>query len=400
MDSPDRDPLYAAVRDEILFRLPAETAHELAMQGLRAGQGTFRLPVVGDAIADAATATFSYDDTDDRLSRDIDGMPVDNPVGLAPGFDKSARAVPALSALGFGFLEVGGVTAAPQRGNAPEPSDGRRLARVPGDRALLNSMGFNNDGAARVGDRLAFHDETYDHLRPVGVNLGEHNLDHGEEHSYPEEIRRTIDRLDDRLGGDGPAYMTVNVSCPNTAEGRVQSDRDAVRDAVDAADRALAATAWDPAVYLKIGPPEAAADGRDALDHAIADLLDAAGDRVDGFVAINTAGVQVSDYLDDADRFWTDEAGLSGDPLYDIMCATVDALARRSDDATVIASGGISTGEDAYGAIRHGADMVQLYTGLVYRGPFTAARINEELDAVLAADGYDHVDGAVGTALD
>jgi dihydroorotate dehydrogenase len=348
---------YRAVKP-LLFALPPETAHRITARSLRAVQHT--------PVESLLRRRYRVDDP--RLGVEAFDCSFANPVGVAAGFDKNARVPAALTALGFGHVEVGGVTAEPQAGN-PRP----RLFRLPEDRALVNRMGFNNDGADAVGARLDRADLPPD---PVGVNLGKSKATPLED--APDDYRYTYERV-----ADAADYVVVNVSSPNTPGLRSLQHRDALEDILGALRDAGA----DP-LLVKLSP--------DLADEAIAEALAVVDDlALEGVVAVNTTTERPDD-LRNPNR--AERGGLSGGPLEDRATSAVRFVAERVD-VPVIGVGGVADAAGAYRKIRAGASLVQLYTGLVYEGPGLARRINEGLLDLLERDGFDSVTDAVGADL-
>ena len=350
--------LYDAARP-ILFRLPAETAHNTIHGLLRAAQ---RTPLTG-------LLRNRYLVDDERLQVDTLGQHFPNPVGVAAGFDKNAHVPPALAALGFGFVEVGGVTAEPQAGN-PRP----RMFRLREDGALINRMGLNNHGADVVGERLARTGPAAG--VPVGVNVAK--SEHVGEADAPADYRETYEAV-----GDAADFVVVNVSCPNSQGFEALQNRESMAAILgelrDAGARPL---------LVKLSP--------DLPEPALADaveLVDELG--LDGVVAVNTT-TERPEELRSPNR--TEAGGLSGDPLEPRATEVVRFVAERTD-APVIGVGGVDAAADAYAKIRAGASLVQLYTGLVYEGPSLARDINRGLLDLLERDGFDSVADAVGADL-
>jgi len=342
----------------LLFRLPPETAHRTVHRGLSAVQDT--------PVADAMARRFAVED--DRLRTEAFGLSFPSPVGVAAGFDKNAEIPGALAALGFGHVEVGGVTAERQPGN-PRP----RMFRLVEDRAIVNRMGFNNHGADRIGRRLSTTDLPE---VPVGVNIGKSKTtpnDRAEE-DYAYTYRRVAE--------DGD-YFVVNVSSPNTPELRELQNREGL-------ERILGSLRSEGAAPLlvKLSPDLTDAAVEDAL--AVVDDLD-----LDGVIATNTT-TDRPEGLRSPHR--AEEGGLSGRPIEAPATEMVRFVAERVD-VPVVGVGGVFTAEDAYRKIRAGARVVQLYTGLVYRGPAIAREINEGLLGLIERDGFDSVDEAVGADL-
>ncbi|WP_135664824.1 quinone-dependent dihydroorotate dehydrogenase [Halorhabdus rudnickae] len=341
----------------LLFQLSPETAHWLAHGGLHVVDGT-----VLEAIL---KRTFVVED--ERLEVSAFGQEFPNPIGVAAGFDKTGQAPGALQALGFGHVEVGGITAEPQEGN-PRP----RVFRLVEDEAIINRMGLNNPGAAVLGRRLAETDVEH----PVGVNLGKSE-------SVPlreaaDDYRETYERV----AGHGDFYV-VNISCPNSTGIRELQNRDSMADIFAALTEAGASP-----LLVKLSPdlPEPAVE--DALD--LVDEYD-----LDGVVATNTTTDRPKN-LSSPDR--VEKGGLSGKPLEDEATEMVRFVAQRTD-VPVIGVGGVFTAADAYRKIRAGASLVQIYTSFIYRGPTVARNVNRGLATLLERDGFDSVEDAVGVDL-
>lgn len=341
----------------LLFRLDAETAHRSVHRLLATLQDT----AAEQPLADHYTVV------DSRLRVEAFGQTFPNPVGVAAGFDKNAEIPPALAALGFGHVEVGGVTADPQAGN-PRP----RMFRLPEDRALVNRMGFNNDGADVVGHRL----EATDCKVPLGVNLGKSKATPNDE--AEDDYLYTYERV--REGGD---YFVVNVSSPNTPGLRELQQRDRLESILATLQDAGAAP-----LLVKLSP--------DLTDAAIEEAVDVVEDLdLDGIIATNTSTDRPASLRGEhADE----EGGLSGDPTEGVATSTVRFVAERTD-RPVVGVGGVSDAQGAYEKIRNGASVVQLYTGLVYEGPGIARDINRGLLELLERDGFDSVEEAVGADL-
>lgn len=363
--------VYARLRP-LLFRLDAETAHGLGMAAAGLGQRVPRL-----------VRRLFAPPHDERLVQTVFGLRFTSPVGLAAGFDKNAARVPAWAALGFGFAEVGSVTARGGRGN-PRP----RAFRLPEDGALVNRMGLGNDGAARVAARLARL------RRPPGFVLGV-NVAKTHDPALVGEAALEDFRASVRLVLPHADYVALNVSCPNTAEGKTFEDPAAL-DALLGATLPLrnAHVARRVPVLVKLSPP-----GPAGLDAPLVDELVAVcrAHGVDGLIATNTAtdraGLQTSpERLDAIGR-----GGLSGRPLAARALALTRHLYRTTGGALpLIGVGGVDSAEAAYARIRAGASLVQLYAGLVYEGPGLPARIARGLAERLEADGLDALADAVG----
>ena len=334
----------------LLRTLDPETAHRAAILALKAA------PLPRPRADDPVLAT--------RIA----GLALPNPVGLAAGLDKNGEALRGLSRLGFGFVECGSVTPRPQPGN-PKP----RLFRLAEDRAVINRMGFNNEGLEAFAARLA--------RRPAGVaigaNLGANKDTEDKAADYVAGLKRLRGLAD---------YVTVNVSSPNTPGLRDLQGRAALDDLLG---RLAEARAGDPApVFLKIAP--------DLTKAEIGLIVEAALDhRIDGLIVSNTT-LDRPDSLRSPQR---DEAGgLSGAPLKTRAMAALRAAAEASAGRLpLIAVGGVDSGAEAYARIRAGASAVQVYSALVFEGPGLVGRMKRDLAARLRADGFSTAGEAVGT---
>jgi dihydroorotate dehydrogenase len=334
--------------------LPAETGHGLALRGLASGLGP-------RARADDLPS----------LAQDICGLHFANPVAVSAGFDKNASAIAGVRRLGVGFVEVGGVTPRPQPGN-PKP----RLFRLAPDRAAINRMGFNNDGAEAVLTRVqAAHDGS----TPIGVNLaanGDSTDPAGDFISLVIQFAAAAD------------FLTLDVSCPNSANGQVFLDPRALEDLLSRLNTAREETGTRPAFFGKLAP--------DLTDDHLAELLEVM--RVGGIDALTLCNTTTArpDSLQSTNA--GERGGLSGAPLFEMATEMLRKVyAQVGDTIPLIGVGGVMSGVDAYTKIRAGASLVQLYTGLVYEGPGLIQTIKREIDERLARDGYTSVSQAIGS---
>jgi dihydroorotate dehydrogenase len=307
-------------------------------------------------------------DADPRLAVEVAGIRFRTPLGLAAGFDKSARAVPLLSVLGFGHVEVGSVSADPSAGN-PRP----RLFRLPAERAIVVHYGVPNDGAERVAERLVAPRRAV----PLGINVVSTNRGAASAAESDEAVIgdyvASVMRLQDR--GD---YVCLNLSCPNTRDGRgFFADRARLKALLDRlADAGVARP-----LFIKVAP---FASERD-LD-TLLEAVDAAP-FVSGF-SVNLPPGTANGM----------PGAVSGPPSAAAAERTVADLYRRMDRTrfAVIGSGGVFTAADAYRMLRLGASLVQLYTALVYEGPGVVRRITEGLAELVERDGLRSIGDAVG----
>jgi dihydroorotate dehydrogenase len=347
----------------LLFRLDPERAHRLAHWFLHRVKAA-------EARRMRATPPAS-------LRVRVLGLDLDSPVGLAAGFDKGDISVAGLFGLGFSHVEIGTITPRPQPGNDPP-----RLFRLPEHRALVNRMGFNNEGAEVCAARLAALPAEA-RLGPVGVNVGKNKVTPNED--AVSDYLACIDRLHPYAD-----YLVVNISSPNTPGLRQLQEADALDRLLRACVAHLRERAPGKPLLVKLAPDLAP----EALDEAV-DVSIAAG--VSGIIATNTtlsrAGVEGHPRA-------KEQGGLSGAPLEALATIVVRrCAARAAGRVPVIGAGGVMSAQDAYAKIRAGASLVQVYTGLIYGGPAFVRKVNEGLAALLARDGYASVQQAVGADL-
>lgn len=349
----------------LLFSLDPEQAHHLALTALQALQAS---PVT-------SIPPFS----EPQLTQELWGLQFPNPVGLAAGYDKNACAPFAWSTLGFGFAELGTITAKAQPGN-PKP----RIFRLEQDQALINRLGFNNDGAVAVARRLAQRLSNRRHPIPLGFNIGKSKvipLDQAVE-DYVASCEQLFPFAD---------YLVVNVSSPNTPELRKLQEPERLARLIAtllSTNRRLAehARIQPKPLLVKIAP-----DLSDEELTNIARLAVSLG--VSGLIATNTTITRPTTLRTPIQQ----EGGLSGKPLAQRALAVLRLLFRAVDgQLPLIGVGGIFSAEDAYLRIRAGASLVQIYTGLIYEGPFLPRRIVRGLGALLTRDRFNHLREAVG----
>lgn len=336
-----------------------ETAHKAALGALRAGLGP---RVRADKFP--------------RLRTTLAGLDLPNPIGMAAGFDKDCAAPDALLAAGFGFVECGTVTPRAQAGN-PRP----RIFRLSEDRAVINRLGFNNKGLDAFADRLAAR---AGRKGVVGANVGAN--------------KDCADRAADYVLGMGrvwrdAAYVTANISSPNTPGLRGLQERGALEDLLGRLREArgpLEKAHGTRPVFLKVAP--------DLDETAVRDIAELAQSyALDALVVSNTT-LQRPAHLTSDNR--EEAGGLSGQPLFQISTHVLRLFAQAlGGRLPLIGVGGVASGETALAKIRAGASAVQLYTAMVFEGPSLAARIADELDGLLAAEGFDSVSEAVGADL-
>lgn len=347
---------YRALFDRVLVRVDAEKAH-------RAGFAALRLARPGLDRLDRAKRR-------ERVPVKAMGIEFPGPLGLAAGFDKNAEGIDALAALGFSFVEVGTVTGEPQPGN-----DRPRLFRLPKDRAVVNRMGFNNDGAETIAERLAAR-RLRRHRSDVvlGVNIGKTK-------AVPESDLDAVTadyEKSTRLLAPYADYLVVNVSSPNTPGLRDLQQAKALDEllarVLDARERNRFRAGVMP-VLLKIAP-----------DVTLSDLDDIVGvarrRRVDGMIVGNTT-VSRPTALRERERA-SEQGGLSGRPLFRLSTRMLAETFVRAENAfPLVGAGGIDSGATAIAKIKAGATLLQLYTGMVYRGIGVVNEIKADLAAAL-----------------
>jgi dihydroorotate dehydrogenase len=356
--------MYRLLYRMVLRRLPAETAH-LA--------GFWLIRVVA-AVPGAAWCLRRWLGPRDPVLRvRALGLDFPGPLGLAAGFDKDARGTAGLGALGFGFVEVGTVTARPQPGN-----DRPRMFRLPADRALVNRMGFNNDGAAALAARLRKR-------RGAGLVVG---VNIGKTRAVPEEQAAADYAASARAVAGVADYVVVNVSSPNTPGLRDLQAADRLRPVLEAVREALDTVSGRRVPLLvKIAP-----DLTDTDVDAVADLAVVLG--LDGIIATNTTVSRDGLASPAAEVAAAGAGGLSGPPLRDRALAVLRRLrARAGDRLVLIAAGGIETPDDAWERLCAGATLVQAYTGFIYGGPLWPRGIHAGLARRARASGLTSIGG-------
>ncbi len=300
------------------------------------------------------------------LATTVAGLSVTNPIGLAAGFDKDARALPVLMRMGFGFVEAGTVTPRPQAGN-PRP----RLFRLAEDGAVINRMGFNNAGITAFAAKLG----TLRRIVPVGANIGVNKEGAAPERDYPELLRIIAPMAD---------YVTVNVSSPNTpglrdlqSEARLAAILSAMRAAVPVA----------PPIFVKVAPDLSVAGLEAVVETAVAQ-------GIAGLILTNTTIGRPPGLRGAAA---VEPGGLSGRPLFDLSTAMLArAFLMARGRLALIGVGGVGSGAEALAKLHAGADLVQVYTAFTYGGPQVITRIKTDLARALSAAGVTRLDQVVG----
>jgi dihydroorotate dehydrogenase len=347
---------YYAWVGPIIRTLDPERAQRVAIYALRAGL----VPRVAALEADPILATQLW------------GLHFANPIGLAAGFDKNAEVPDAMLALGFGFVEVGTVTPRAQSGN-PRP----RLFRLPEDRAVINRMGFNNDGMEVVARRLARR-RTRRPAGPVGGNVGPNKGEADPATACATAVASLSPLVD---------YLVVNVSSPNTPGLRALQRRSELARLLEATRKSRDRSGTATPLLVKVAPDLSAEERQEIAEVALQIELD-------GLVATNTTVERPATLTDPARG---EAGGLSGAPLFERSTEVLADFYRLTGGRLpLIGAGGVGSGAQAYAKIRAGASLVQLYTALVYEGPSLVVRIARELVELLRRDGFASIADAVG----
>lgn len=346
---------YSALR-KLMFAFPPEDAHYFAMNSLKAACS---IPLTKKLIEK------SFHFNHPSLQKNISGLHFKNPVGLGAGFDKNALYLREIETLGFGFVEIGTVTPKPQIGN-----DKPRLFRLPNDKALINRMGFNNEGVDAISNRLknwkAHNSQFTTQNFIIGGNIGKNKLTPNEDawKDYDICFRKLFDGVD---------YFVVNVSSPNTPGLRELQEKDSLKKILSHLQTINNSYSKQKPLLLKIAP--------DLNQSQLDDIIDLAFEvNLNGIVATNTT-ISREELKAQSSKFRASEAGgLSGKPLQKKSTQVLEYLIKNSEHKIpVIASGGIFSGEDAKEKFNAGAALIQIWTGFIYEGPSIAKRINKSL---------------------
>ncbi len=345
---------------KILRLFPPEVAHDLTLNILKYKKFVSK----------------SFEDP--ILSQHLMGLDFPNPIGLAAGFDKNAEVIQSMFSFGFGFIEIGTVTPKPQKGNIKP-----RVFRLKEDRAIINSLGFNNKGVTKVKKNLLKIQNTLLTNKIIGVNLGKN--------------KNSINAIDDYLLGmeklgSLSSYITINISSPNTEglrelqlKGKIEKLIKKIlqkREQIESINK--------KPVLIKISP--------DLNEDQLRDIaLISLANNIDGLILTNTTTERKNKLIS---NYKTKEGGLSGKPLY----LTSNTILKKMYNLTngqipLIGVGGISSGSDCYNKIKSGASLIQLYTALIYSGPILITNIKNELIDLIKTDGYKNISDVVGKSV-
>lgn len=340
--------LYKTIIKPILFNFAPEKAHHIVFFLMKQ---FFKLPGA------AWCSKKMFEVKDPGLERELFGIKFPNPVGLAAGLDKNAELIDEMANLGFGFIEIGTVTPKPQPGN-PKP----RLFRLPIDNALINRMGFNNQGADKVARRLKMRKSGV----IVGGNIGKNKITPNEEayRDYEMCFETLYDYVD---------YFVVNVSSPNTPDLRELQEKEPLKKLLERIQIRNRNKKKPKPILLKIAPDL----NEPQLDDVIAIALEG---KVDGIIATNTTISRNGLKTNAAQVEVMGGGGLSGKPLAQRSTDVIRYIKQKSGGIfPVVGVGGIHSEDDALEKIKAGADLVQVYTGFIYEGPALVKKINKRL---------------------
>jgi dihydroorotate dehydrogenase len=340
--------MYKFLVKPLLFKLDAEKAHKIVFSLLLL---TTKIPGV------RAIIYFLFTVNDKKLERNVFGLKFKNPVGMAAGFDKNAKLFNEFSYFGFGFIEIGTVTPLPQTGNEKP-----RLFRLPKDNALINRMGFNNDGTTAIVNRLK---KRYTSII-VGGNIGKNKNTPNENAS--DDYEKCFNELFDHVH-----YFAVNVSSPNTPGLRSLQEKEPLTKILMGLQNINQKKEHPKPILLKIAPDLT----NEQLDEIIEIVLST---KIAGVIATNTT-ISRADLLTSKQEVEAyGMGGLSGLPVNKRSTEVIAYIAKKSKKAfPIIGVGGIHSAEDALEKLNAGADLIQLYTGYVYEGPALVKKINKKL---------------------
>ena len=340
-----------------LFNLDPESAHDLAIKSLKFNP----LP----------RKMFEVED-EQILKIELLGKNFPNPIGLAAGFDKNAEAYNSLLKLGFGFIEVGTITPLKQFGN-PKP----RIFRLKDDGALINRLGFNNDGMKVIKNRI----KSGGKKGVLGVNIGPNKDTKDQKNDFCLGLKNFFDIAD---------YITVNISSPNTESLRDFHDQEKLKDLLLALNKIKKENKTDTPLLLKVSP--------DIKDNNISEIVDVATKNdIAAIILTNTTNGNRDNLRSEVKK---EEGGLSGEPLQQISTNIIKKFYKQlNGKIPIIGVGGVNSGKSAYEKIIAGASLLQLYTSFVYRGPSIAKDIKKELIQILKTEGLSNIKEAIGKGV-
>jgi len=335
--------MYKKIISPFLFLFDPEKIHTFTFFMIKV---FFKIPILGFIIESF------YKVESPKLTRKLFGLNFDNPVGIAAGFDKNATHISEFEKFGFGFIEIGTVTPKPQDGNPK-----KRLFRLKEDSAIINRMGFNNDGVAKIKNRL---NKKYKVL--IGGNIGKNKITPNSQakNDYLICFKDLYNYVD---------YFVINVSSPNTPGLRELQSKEFLNDLFNDLNKLRSKEIIKKPILIKISP--------DLSKEKILEILEVIDtNNIDGIIATNTT----IDYPNLKSKNKNETGGLSGAPLYDKSNEVISFISKKtSGKLPIIGVGGISTPEQAVKKIEAGAHLIQLYTGIIYEGPGIVRKINKKL---------------------
>ena len=343
--------MYKLLIKPFLFLFNPEFSHQIATKLLH-----FFLKIPGVKVMMKKKICYK----NQRLERTLFGLKFKNPVGLAAGFDKNALFIDDFTYLGFSFIEIGTVTPKPQMGNQTP-----RLFRIPKDKGLINRMGFNNDGVEIIVNRLKKRKSTI----VIGGNIGKNKETPNEKavNDYLECFNKLFDVVD---------YFAINVSSPNTPELRKLQEKESLKVILTALKKQNQQKISQKPILLKISP--------DLTHHQLDDIVDIIEKlSLDGLIISNTTTDRNNLSTEHKKIVQIGDGGVSGKPVFKRSTDMIKYIRHKNDQLIIIAVGGIMSGEDAAQKILAGANLVQIYTGLIYEGPTIVSKINKTLSKYL-----------------
>ena len=337
-----------------LFKLDPETAHDLAIKALKFNPLPSKL--------------FDVED-EQMLNIKLFGKNFTNPIGLAAGFDKSAEAYNQLLNLGFGFVEIGTVTPLKQFGN-PKP----RIFRLESDKALINRLGFNNDGIEVIKSRIQSKKKN----GIIGINIGPNKDTKDQKNDFCLGLESFFDVAD---------YITINISSPNTEGLRDFHEQSKLKDLLLSLNKIKKSKKTNIPLLLKVSPDIESQDINEITELAIKNNISA-------IILTNTTNSNRENLLSEIKN---EKGGLSGEPLQQISTRMIKKFYKKLNGTIpLIGVGGVNSGKSAFEKILAGASLLQLYTGFVYKGPSVVKNIKKELVEILKSEGINNIKDAVG----
>ena len=340
-----------------LFNLDPEVAHDLAIKSLKFNFIPSKLFKVKD---------------EQMLNIELLGKNFSNPIGLAAGFDKSAEVYNSLLKLGIGFVEVGTVTPLKQLGN-PKP----RIFRLEDDKALINRLGFNNDGGELIKNRIKSEGKR----GILGINIGPNKNTKDQKNDFCVGLKNFFNIAD---------YITINISSPNTEGLRNFHDEEKLKNLLLSLNKIKRENKTDIPLLLKVSP--------DIKDNYISEIADIAiKNNISAIILTNTTDSNRGILIDSSKK---EEGGLSGEPLRELSTNMIKKFYKKlNGKIPIIGVGGVDSGKSAYEKIIAGASLLQLYTGFVYKGPLVARDIKKELIQILKTEGIKNIKDLIGKSV-